>query len=157
MPLNNPPLSNIPLCLWCNLLEVSKLSLYFTYNLMWYICVTFRPLKERWCPHHALCFLCLFCQSIVEFFYGFLGMFHVGLIHLRCLYGTVSFPLDQVLPLSPPYSPWLEHGLHFKFWFIINQVRRRPWVVLSIGPWGITGDRLLKQNMKYGMNLKIFR
>jgi len=60
MPLDNPPLFNIPLCLWCNLLKVSKLSLYFTYNLMWYICVTFRPLKERWCPHHALCFLCLF-------------------------------------------------------------------------------------------------
>ncbi len=56
--LTTRPFSNIPLCLWCNLLEV--FSLYFTYNLIWYICVTFRPLKERWCPHHALCFLCIF-------------------------------------------------------------------------------------------------
>jgi hypothetical protein len=61
MPLDNPPLSNIPLCLWCNLLEV--FSLYFIYNLIWYICVTFRPLKERWCPHHNLCFICLFLPA----------------------------------------------------------------------------------------------
>jgi hypothetical protein len=47
-------------CLWCNLLEAQKLSLYFTYNLMWYICVPFRPLKERWCPHHGLYFFCFF-------------------------------------------------------------------------------------------------
>ncbi len=34
------------------------------------------------------------CQSNVEFFYGFLGMFHVGFIHPRCLYRMVSFPLN---------------------------------------------------------------
>ncbi len=32
------------------------LSLYFTCNLMWYIFMwQSAPLKERWCPHHALC------------------------------------------------------------------------------------------------------
>jgi hypothetical protein len=39
---------------------IQKLSLYFTYNLMWYICVPFRPLKERWCLHHGLYFFCFF-------------------------------------------------------------------------------------------------
>ncbi len=51
------------------------------------------PLKERWCPHHVLCFLPL-CRSIVEVFYGFLGMFHIWFVHPRCLYRMVSFPLD---------------------------------------------------------------
>jgi hypothetical protein len=30
----------------------------------------------------------------VEFFYGFLGMFHVGFIHSRSFYGMISFPLN---------------------------------------------------------------
>jgi len=34
------------------------------------------------------------CRSSVEFFYGFLGMFHVGFIHPRCLYYMVAFPLN---------------------------------------------------------------
>jgi hypothetical protein len=34
---------------------------------------------------------------------------------------------------------------------------RRPWIVLLTRPWGITNDRLQKQNMKYGMNFKIFQ
>ncbi len=34
-----------------------------------------------------------FCWSSVEFFYGFLGMFHVGFIHPRSLYCMVTFPL----------------------------------------------------------------
>ncbi len=34
------------------------------------------------------------CRSSVEFFYGFLGMFHVGFIHPRSLYCMVTFPLD---------------------------------------------------------------
>jgi hypothetical protein len=38
--------------------------------------------------------------------------------------------------------PWFEHGLYLKIWFIMNQVRWRPWVVLLIRPWGIAGDRL---------------
>jgi hypothetical protein len=35
----------------------------------------------------------LLCRSSVEFLYGFLGMFHIGFIHLRCVYWMVSFPL----------------------------------------------------------------
>ncbi len=88
------PLSNILLCLWCNPLEVLKLRLYFTYNLMWYICVTFRPIKRKVMSSSHFMFPLLLCQSIVEFFYGFLGMFHVGLIHPRCIYWMISFPLD---------------------------------------------------------------
>jgi len=34
------------------------------------------------------------CQSNVEFLYGFLGMFHIGFIHPRCLYWMVSFPFN---------------------------------------------------------------
>ncbi len=34
------------------------------------------------------------CGSCVEFFYGFLGMFHVGFIHPRSLYCMVSLPLN---------------------------------------------------------------
>ncbi len=34
------------------------------------------------------------CRSCVEFFYGFLGMFHVEFIHPRSLYCMVSLPLD---------------------------------------------------------------
>ncbi len=101
MPLDNPFLI-YSLCLWCNFLEVWKLSLYFTCNLMWYICVTFHPTKRKVMSSSCFMFLLLLCRFIVEFFYGFLGMFHVKLIHPRCLYWMVSFPLDQVLPLSPP-------------------------------------------------------
>jgi hypothetical protein len=36
----------------------------------------------------------LLCRPRVEFFYGFLGMLHVGFIHSRCLYWMVSFPLN---------------------------------------------------------------
>jgi hypothetical protein len=36
----------------------------------------------------------LLYRSSVEFFYGFLGMFHVRFIHPRCLYWMVSFPLN---------------------------------------------------------------
>jgi len=36
----------------------------------------------------------LLCRSNVEFFYGFLGMLHVGFIHPRCFYWMVSFPLN---------------------------------------------------------------
>jgi hypothetical protein len=52
------------LCLWCNLLEVLKFSLYFTCNLMWYICVTFHPTKRKVIWYHALCFLCLFASLL---------------------------------------------------------------------------------------------
>jgi len=94
MPLNNPFLS-YSLCLWCNLLEVLKFSLYFTCNLMWYICVTFHPTKRKVMSSSRSMFPLPLCQSIVEFFYGFLGMFHIGLIHPRCLYWMVSFHLTK--------------------------------------------------------------
>jgi hypothetical protein len=100
MPFDNPLLS-YSLCLWCNLLKVLKLSLYFTCNLMWYICVIFRPTKRKVMSSSRSMFPLPFCQSIVEFFYGFLGMFHVGLIHPRCFYWIVSSPLDQILLLLP--------------------------------------------------------
>jgi hypothetical protein len=96
------PFLSYSLCLWCNLLEVLKFSLYFTCNLMWYICVIFRPTNRKVMSSSRSMFPLPLCRSIVEFFYGFLGMFYIGLIHPRCLYGMVSFPLDQVLLLSPP-------------------------------------------------------
>jgi hypothetical protein len=96
------PFLSYSLCLWCNLLEVLIFSLYFTCNLMWYICVTFRPTKKKVMSSSCFMFPLLLCQSIVGFFYGFLGMFHIGFIHPRCLSWMVSFPLNQVLPLSPP-------------------------------------------------------
>jgi hypothetical protein len=80
------PFLSYSLCLWCNLLEVLKLNLYFTYNLMWYICVTFRCTKRKVMSSSRFMFFLLLCRSIMDFFYAFLGMFHVGLIHPRCLY-----------------------------------------------------------------------
>ncbi len=94
MPFNNPFLS-YSLCLWCNLLEVLKLSLYFTCNLMWYICVTFRPIKRKVMSSSCFMFPLPLCQSIMEFFYGFLGMFHVGLIHLEASIGWYLFHLTK--------------------------------------------------------------
>ncbi len=78
------PYLKYSLCLWCNLLEV--LTLYFTYNLMWYICVTPCPTKRKVMSSSRSMSLLLLCRSIVEFFYGFLGMFHIKFIHPRCLY-----------------------------------------------------------------------
>jgi hypothetical protein len=79
-------------CSWCNLLKV--FSIYFTCNLMWYIYVTpcLTNIKVMSSSHST--FLLPICQSSVEFFYGFLGMFHIGFIHPRCLYWMVSFPLN---------------------------------------------------------------
>jgi hypothetical protein len=85
---------------WCNFLEI--FNLYFICNLMWYICVILCPTKKKLMSSSHSMFLLFLCRSIVEFFYGFLGMFHIGLIHLRCLYWMVFFPLDQVFPLLPP-------------------------------------------------------
>ncbi len=96
------PFLSYSLCLWCNFFEVLKLNIYFTCNLMWYICVTFRPTKRKVMSSSHSMFPLPLCRSIVEFFYGFLGMFHVRFIHPRCLYWMVSFPLDQVFPFSPP-------------------------------------------------------
>ncbi len=63
------------LCSWCNLLKV--FNLYFTCNLMWYICVIpCRTRKKVMSSLHPM-FLLFFYRSIVEFFYGFLGMFHI--------------------------------------------------------------------------------
>jgi hypothetical protein len=56
--------------------------------------VTLCPTKRKvmMSSSHSTSFL--LCRSSVEFFYGFLGMFHVGFIHPRCLYRMVSFPLN---------------------------------------------------------------
>jgi hypothetical protein len=86
------PLLLYSLCLWCNLLEV--LNLYFTCNLMWYICMIPYPIKRKVMSSSRSMSLLLLCRSIVEFFYGFLGMFHIGFIHPRCIYWMVSFPLN---------------------------------------------------------------
>jgi hypothetical protein len=88
------PLLSYSLCLWCNFLEVLKLSLHFTCNLMWYIYVIFRPIKRKVMSSSRSTFPLPLYRSIMEFFYGFLGMFHVRLIHPICLYWMVSFPLD---------------------------------------------------------------
>ncbi len=79
-----------------------KFSLYFTCNLMWYICVIPCPTKRKVMSSSHPMFLLLLCWSIVEFFYGFLGMLHIRFVHPRCFYRMVSFPFDQVLSLSPP-------------------------------------------------------
>ncbi len=63
-------------------------------NLMWYICVTLCPPKRKVMSSSRSTSLLSFCRSSMEFFYGFLGMFHVGFIHPRCLYWMVYFPLD---------------------------------------------------------------
>ncbi len=55
-------------------------NLYFTYNLMWYICVIPCPTKRKVMSSSHYMFLLFLYRSIVEFFYGFLGddpyMFH---------------------------------------------------------------------------------
>jgi hypothetical protein len=63
------------ICSWCNLLEV--FNLYFTCNLMWYICVIPYPTKKKVMSSSHSMFLLLLRRSIVEFFYDFLGMFHI--------------------------------------------------------------------------------
>jgi hypothetical protein len=54
--------------------------------------VTLRPTKRKVISSSQS--TSLLCRSSVEFFYGFLGMLHVGFIHSRCLYWMVSFPLN---------------------------------------------------------------
>ncbi len=149
------PYLQYSLCLWYKFLEV--FNLYFICNLMWYICVIPYPTKRKVMSSSHPMFFLLLCRSIVEFFYFFLGMFHIRFVHPRCLYRMISFPLDQIFPLSPPLLLWFEHRLHFKFWFIMNEVEWGPWVVLLIRLWDVTGDRFQKWNMKCGMNFKIFR
>ncbi len=68
------------------------LSLYFTCNLMWYILCDSLPTKRQVMSSSRS--TSLLCRSTMEFFYGFLGMFHVGFIHPICLYWMVSFPFD---------------------------------------------------------------
>jgi hypothetical protein len=87
------PYLQYSLCLWYNFLEV--FNLYFTCNLMWYICVIPYPTKRKVMSSSHPMFLLLLCQSNVEFFYGFLGMFHIRFVHARCLYRMISCPLDQ--------------------------------------------------------------
>ncbi len=84
-------------------ISLEVLNLYFTYNLMWHICVIPCPTKRKvMSSSYSIESLLFFCQSIVGFFYGILGMFRIRFIHPRCLYWMVSFPLDQILPLSSP-------------------------------------------------------
>jgi hypothetical protein len=86
------PCLHYSLCSWYNFLEV--FSLYFTCNLMWYIYMTPCPTKRKMMSSsHSMSFL-LLCRSSVEFFYGFLGMFHIGFIDPRCFYWMVCFPLN---------------------------------------------------------------
>jgi hypothetical protein len=59
----------------------SLFSLCFTCNLMWYICVTPHPTKRKVMSSSHSMFLLLLCRSIMEFFYDFLGMFHIRFIH----------------------------------------------------------------------------
>ncbi len=66
----------IPFATWCD-------TFYVT------LCPTKRKVMSSSRPYTSL-----FCRSRVEFFYGFLGMFHVEFIHPRSLYWMVSFPLD---------------------------------------------------------------
>jgi hypothetical protein len=54
--------------------------------------VTPYPTKRK--VMSSSCSTSLLCRSSVEFLYGFLGMFHIGFIHPRCLYWMVSFPLN---------------------------------------------------------------
>jgi hypothetical protein len=112
------------LCSWRNLLNI--FGFYFTYNLMSHICVVPCPTKRKVMSSSHPMFLLPLFQSIVEFFYGFLRMFHIWFIHPRCLYRMVFFPLDQVFSLSPPSLLWFKHNLHFKFWFIMSEIRWRP-------------------------------
>jgi hypothetical protein len=51
-------------------------------------------LKEKWCLHHIHHFPMFFCQSIVESFYGFLGMTQIKFVHPRNLYHMVTFLLN---------------------------------------------------------------
>ncbi len=54
--------------------------------------VTLYPTKRK--VMSSSCSTSFLCRFSVEFFYGFLGMFHVEFIHPRCLYRMVSFPLN---------------------------------------------------------------
>ncbi len=54
--------------------------------------VTPCPIKKKVISSSLSMFL--LCRSSVKFLYGFLGMFHIGFIHPRCLYWMVSFPLN---------------------------------------------------------------
>jgi hypothetical protein len=70
------------------------ISLYFIYNLMWYIYATPCPTKRNVMSSSRFTSLLPFCRSSVEFFYGFLGMFQIIFIHPRCLYWMITFPLN---------------------------------------------------------------
>ncbi len=76
---------------WYNLLEIFKPLFHLQLDVvhfMWHSA----PLKEK--VMSSSCSTSFLCRSSVEFFYGLLGMFHVGFIHPRCLYWMVSFPLN---------------------------------------------------------------
>jgi hypothetical protein len=49
-----------------------------------------------------LTFPMFFCQSIMESFYGSLGMIQIKFVHPRNLYHIVIFLLNQILPFIPP-------------------------------------------------------
>jgi hypothetical protein len=88
------------LCLYA----ISWKSLAFISFATW--CDTFvwypTPVKKKVMSSSHLIFLLLLCRSIVNLFYGLLGMFHIWFVHSRCPLQMVSFPLDQILPLLPP-------------------------------------------------------
>jgi hypothetical protein len=89
----------------CHLKTLFALIHYFCDTIFWIFlafislatwCDTFMwlptPLKEKVMSSSRS--TSLICRSSVEFFYGFLGMFHIGFIHPRCLYWMVSFQLN---------------------------------------------------------------
>jgi len=83
--------------------SLENINLYFTCNLMLYICVISYPIKIKVMSSSYFMFILLLCRSIMEFcFYGFLGMFHIQFIHPRCFYWMVTFPFNQVLSFLPP-------------------------------------------------------
>ncbi len=129
-------------------------SLYFSCNFTWYICAISSPIKRKVMPSSHFTFP-LFFSSLIWLLWL--------LRHVPCM---IQLPkvllLDGILStwLSIPTLTlsiaWLEHNFHFKFRFIINEVGWKLWIILLIKPWSITGDQLKKQDMKYGMNLKVF-
>jgi hypothetical protein len=87
MPFDNPICTYTKFS-WYNLLEafISLATWCGTFY------VTLCPTKKKVMSSSRSTFL--LCRPSVEFFYGFLGMLHVGFIHPIRLYWMVSFPLN---------------------------------------------------------------
>jgi len=87
MPFDNP------ICTYTKILIIQSVGSILAFISLATWCGTFYvtlcPTKRKVMSSSR--FTSLLCRSCVEFFYGFLGMFHVGFIHPRCLYWMVSF------------------------------------------------------------------